>query len=115
MHAVEPIACGIGIALGNLTGFYPESGTKEYDLYGQGLILATRYEGLRKTLSEGEQHRSIIILQEIVFSGLRPELRESFVKVDLRERGLHVRDDPAAASVYFKYLAAGHKFKPKMA
>jgi class 3 adenylate cyclase len=50
-----PICCGIGIALDNVVGFYPDSGTKEYDLYGRAVILATRYEEMRKKLLK-EQH-----------------------------------------------------------
>ena len=50
----EPIYCGIGIAFGPVESFYPKSPPIEYDLFGHGIVLATRYEGMRKTLLEKE-------------------------------------------------------------
>jgi class 3 adenylate cyclase len=40
----RPIYCGLGIAYDVISGFYPDSGAKEYDLYGRAIVLATRYE-----------------------------------------------------------------------
>nr|AIA17440.1 7TM diverse intracellular signaling [uncultured bacterium] len=69
----EPVTCGIGISLDSISGFYPEFGTKEYDLYGRAIILATRYEGMRKFLFEKDAtSRSTIILQEKVLREPRP-------------------------------------------
>jgi class 3 adenylate cyclase len=104
LHANAPVACGIGIALGPLTGFFPESGTKEYDIYGQAIMLATRYENLRKTLFESEVTGSIIIIQEQVYQSLDPQHREGFVAMDLRESGFTVRDDPSATHLYYQIL-----------
>jgi class 3 adenylate cyclase len=104
LHANAPVACGIGIALGPMTGFFPESGTKEYDIYGQAIMLATRYENLRKTLFESEVTGSIIIIQEQVYQSLDPQHREGFVAMDLRESGFTVRDDPSATHLYYQIL-----------
>jgi class 3 adenylate cyclase len=104
LHADTPIACGIGIALDTMTGFYPEAGTKEYDLYGPALILATRYEGMRKTLFEAEKGRNILIIQEVVYQSLDPSHRSGFQAIDLKEVGVVVRDDPAATRLYYLFL-----------
>ena len=104
LHTPEPITCGIGIAIDNLTGFYPEAGTKEYDLFGPGLILATRYEGMRKVLFESEKQRSILIIQEMVYLTLDPQHREGFELLNLKEMGIVVRDDPSATKLYYRFL-----------
>jgi class 3 adenylate cyclase len=104
LHSEIPIACGIGIALDTLTGFYPEAGTKEYDIYGPALILATRYEGMRKTLFEANKGQSVLIIQEQVFQSLDPSHRNGFRVFNLQEAGLVVRDDPAATKLYYQFL-----------
>jgi class 3 adenylate cyclase len=104
LHSETSVACGIGIALDSLTGFYPEAGTKEYDIYGQALVLATRYEGMRKTLFEAEKGRSVIIIQEVVYQSLDPSHRAGFIPMDLKELGVVVRDDPAATKLYYQFL-----------
>lgn len=101
----EPITCGIGISLDSIVGFYPEFGAKEYDLYGRAIILATRYEAMRKTLfAEESSQESIIILQEKVFASLDPTLRTEFSMVDLKAQGLTVRDDPAATRLFVRFI-----------
>jgi len=104
LHSDSPIACGIGIALDTITGFYPEAGTKEYDLYGQALILATRYEGMRKILCP-ESQRSVLILQEKVYKSLNPSRRKGFVELNLKQQGIVVRDDSAATHIYYQFLS----------
>lgn len=104
LHSETPISCGMGIALDTITGFYPEAGTKEYDLYGQAIVLATRYEGLRKTLFEAEKGRSVLIIQEKVYQSLDPSHRAGFIAMDLKELGVVVRDDPAAVKLYYQFL-----------
>jgi class 3 adenylate cyclase len=104
LHTEIPTTCGIGIALDTITGFYPEAGTKEYDLYGQAIVLATRYEGMRKTLFEADKGRSVLIIQEKVFLSLDPSHRCGFASIDLKELGVVVRDDPAATKLYYQYL-----------
>lgn len=104
LHSETPICCGIGIALDTITGFYPEVGTKEYDLYGPAIVLATRYEAMRKSLFESEKGRSVLIIQEKVFQSLDPSHREGFNAMDLKEIGIVVRDDPAAVKLYYQFL-----------
>ncbi|WP_218109753.1 hypothetical protein [Oligoflexus tunisiensis] len=98
-----PICCGIGIALDSLSGFYPDSGAKEYDLFGRALILSTRYEGMRKLILK-DQGRSIMIIQEKVHISLDRELRKEFTEYELGEGGVVVRDDPAAKRLFYVHL-----------
>lgn len=104
LQAPEPVTCGIGIAIDTLLGFYPESGTKEYDLFGRGLILATRYEGMRKCLFESEKGHSILIIQELVYHNLDADRQNGFNVIDINELGVVVRDDPEAVRVYYKFI-----------
>ncbi len=100
----RPISCGIGIAYGSITGFYPEVGAKENDLFGEGIILATRYEGMRKILAKDHPDRSVVVLQEAVFRSLDEKLKFGFQEVDLKSAGIGVRDDSAAERLYWKIL-----------
>jgi class 3 adenylate cyclase len=100
----EPICCGIGIAFDDVIGFYPESGTKEYDLYGRAIVLATRYENMRKMILQNMAPSSIIILHEKVRGSLPRESMEGFVEYCLKDHGAVVRDDPAATRLYYKFL-----------
>jgi class 3 adenylate cyclase len=95
----EPIYCAIGLAHGSIEAFYPMIGAKEYDLYGPAIVLATRYEQLRKQLFSPEEAH-YIILQELVYESLTPELQAEFSCIDLKSRQLRVRDDDSAQRVY---------------
>ncbi len=97
-----PVHCAVGIAGGDLEGFYPESGTREYDLYGRAVILATRYEGMRKHLFQGGQvDASVLIVQEEIYLSLPTDLRRRFMEFDLTRHNLKVRDDPSARVLYY--------------
>jgi class 3 adenylate cyclase len=111
----DPVCCGIGIALDTLQGFYPEGGTKEYDIYGRALVLATRYEGLRKAILRGQKPRSIMICQKRVITSASKRLRGDFREIRLDEAGIVVRDDPAATLAYVQYLdnEAGFQYDDK--
>jgi class 3 adenylate cyclase len=95
------LTCGVGLALESIEGFYPASGTKEYDLYGKAIVLATRYESMRKAIAKENDPASIIILQERVYFSLTPEQRQVFELFDLESAKVVVRDDPAAKRLYF--------------
>jgi class 3 adenylate cyclase len=97
-----PIHCAVGIAGGDLEGFYPESGTREYDLYGRAVILATRYESMRKYLfRNGQVDASVLIIQEEIYLSLPTDLRRRFAEFDLVRHNLKVRDDPSARVLYY--------------
>ncbi len=99
-----PIACGIGIAYGHVSGFYPPSGTKEYDLFGRAIVHATRYEAMRKSLFIGHEGRSVIIIQEKVFTHLTDGSKAQFQSLNLEAQQAMVRDDGEAKVLYFQFL-----------
>jgi class 3 adenylate cyclase len=102
----RPIHCGLGIAYDGISGFYPESGAKEYDLYGRSIVLATRYEAMRKFLFAPNPGSSVLIIQERVWSSLKSEDRQDFIKVELEEHSISVRDDPLAVRLFYRRLDA---------
>ena len=95
----EPIYCSMGIAFDHILGYFPRTGTKEYDVFGRSIVLANRYESLRKELYR-DLDGSIILLQDLCHKSLGPSLASEFQKVDLKEIGLQVRDDPEARFVH---------------
>ncbi|SMF43007.1 7TM diverse intracellular signaling domain-containing protein [Pseudobacteriovorax antillogorgiicola] len=101
----HPIYCGIGVVHGPVQSFFPDSSPIEYDLFGHGLTLATRYEEMRKfILKETGKKGNIIILQRHVFESLPPEMQNDFVRFDLTHGDAYVRDDPGAMVLYYRIL-----------
>jgi class 3 adenylate cyclase len=98
----EPIHCGIGIAADVISGFYPESGAKEYDLFSRAIVLATRYESMRREIFKSRPPGNIIILQERLFMSLDSKARQDFRVFDLQSNGVIVRDDPSAIRLYYR-------------
>ncbi|MFW7381559.1 MAG: 7TM diverse intracellular signaling domain-containing protein [Oligoflexus sp.] len=96
-----PVFCSIGIATGELEGFFPESGIKDYELLGKPLILATRYEKARYQVFEHSKPQSIVILQKAVYEYLGQELRRQFFEFDLTEANFRIRDDADAQTFYY--------------
>ncbi|MFW7377662.1 MAG: adenylate/guanylate cyclase domain-containing protein [Oligoflexus sp.] len=100
----RPIHFGIGLAMGDIYAFYPETGTKEYDVHGKAVILATRYEQMRKFLVKIKKDASFIIIQEDVYLSLPADIRRQFECLNLEEHMIAVRDDPDADRIYVSYL-----------
>ena len=101
----EEVFCGIGISLGTIAGYYPKSGIKQYDLYGDAIVHATRYEAMRKQLfGAGVAKGNIIILQEQVYTNLSSELKSKLIKYNLKD--MSVRDDPKAKNLYYKVVGS---------
>ncbi len=66
------------------------------------MILATRYEGMRKHLFQGGQvDASVLIVQEEIYLSLPTDLRRRFMEFDLTRHNLKVRDDPSARVLYY--------------
>ena len=97
----EPLYCCIALAMDNISGFYPSGGTRSYDLYGRSIILATRYETMRKVMFPSGLTGSVLIAQERVFFSLAAAERSKFIKYSLRENHAVVRDDTAAEALYY--------------
>ncbi|MDQ3230652.1 MAG: hypothetical protein M3Q07_02445 [Pseudobdellovibrionaceae bacterium] len=81
----EPVHCSIGMDAGVIEGFYPNTGTKEYDLYGQSIIVANRYEGLRKYIFE-QVDFDILIIQDEVYQRLPHEMQKNLPPSILPQR-----------------------------
>ena len=95
--------CSIGIACGRVKGLFPKVGIKTYDLYGDPLVLATRYEAFRKKLFEGKNSAcNIITVQDKVFQNLSPHLKHDFRKFTLEK--FHIRDDASAKQLFYREI-----------
>jgi class 3 adenylate cyclase len=105
----ERINCGIGISYDSLFGFYPQAGAKEYDLYGRAIVLATRYESMRKVILKSSDKVNLLIIQERVYKSLTKNLREKFIAFDLKKENFEVRDDPSAEVLYYAILSGAEE------
>ena len=95
--------CGVGIAYGEVTGYFPTIGVKQYDIYGDAIVHATRYETMRKHLFEnGLEMGHIIIMQDKAYEQLSDKFKAEMKWFDLR--GYKVRDDEDASGLYYKLI-----------
>ena len=99
------VFCSIGLAYDRLEGYFPTVGTVEYDVYGRAVVLATRYEGLRKLLFPDGVKGHVITLQEQVYQQLSAERQQDFITLDLAARRLSVRDDAQAATLAYRVIS----------
>ncbi|SMF69698.1 7TM diverse intracellular signaling domain-containing protein [Pseudobacteriovorax antillogorgiicola] len=92
--------CTAGLAKGDVLSFFPSSEPVDYDLFGEALILATRYEEFAMKLGKS-RHLSadILAVQSEVFEAL-PSQSIDLEKIDLNELGFQVRNDPNAKTCY---------------
>ena len=88
----------------HISGFFPESGTKSYDLFGRAVILATRYEAMRKLLFPTKLEHSVIILHERVFASLDLDQHPRFIRYQLKLNNTVVRDDPSAEHLFYQKI-----------
>lgn len=104
----EPVHCAIGVAKGPARAYFSKSGAIRHDLWGKGLIWATRYERLRDPLFRilDLEPSSMIIIDQRVFSELSPVSRREFTVLNLGDIGLSVRDDPEATQIAYHYFAS---------
>jgi class 3 adenylate cyclase len=94
--------CSIGIASGLVHSFYTRVGIKVYDVYGQPLVMARRYEEFRKQyrLQNPVPDGDIICVQARTLESCPPELQKKFQRLDLDVVKLKIRDDSEARHVY---------------
>ena len=100
-------ACGfgVGIAGGEVGGYFPRSGIMQYDLYGMPVVLATRYEAMRAQFkSRMEKDQSIVIVQNSIFDKLPFEIKSRFTRFELSDQSLKVRDEPDAKYLWYKLV-----------
>lgn len=96
------VYCSVALAKGELNAYFPSIGTKEYDVHGRGVILATRYEAMRKSMFPDGCRAHLITLHEAVFKELSASDQSQFKVLNLKESGFIVRDDEAANFLYYR-------------
>lgn len=116
----RPIKAAIGLAYNSIQGTFQSAGIRSYDLYGDAIVQAAKYEELRKqpelwSLFSAQAARSgfesfhVLIVQEVVYNSLSPSYRDLFAEVDLGEMrfsqsGAEMLYDPEARYLYFYVL-----------
>ena len=99
----DDIFCGCGIAFGPVETFYPDSSPVDYDAYGRGIVLAVRYESMRKSVLEAlNLQGNILILSETVFENIESNKKQDFSRFDCKKHDVWVRDDDDATCLYYK-------------
>ncbi|MEX0964415.1 MAG: hypothetical protein WDZ52_10310 [Pseudohongiellaceae bacterium] len=116
----RPIKAAMGLAYNSVQGTFQSGGIRSYDLFGDALIQASKYEELRKQpvlweiFSEhardlGLEHFNILIVQEFVYNSLSPSYRDLFIEIDFKDERLvqgkfHMMYDNEARYIYFHVL-----------
>lgn len=111
----HPIKAAMGLAYNSVQGTFQSSGIRAYDLFGDALIQAYRYEEMRKVpviaaqirdyaQSVGLQHYNILIIQEVIYNSLCSRYKQMFNAIDLHAINYHMPQDPDARYVYFHVL-----------
>ncbi|SMF16727.1 adenylate/guanylate cyclase domain-containing protein [Pseudobacteriovorax antillogorgiicola] len=96
--------CSIGIGIGSVVGDFPTSGLKTYDLYGAGIIKATRYESTRKPLLKhlSVSNTHVIIIETTVWECLEEEVQQNLKEYALEK--FKVRDHQDVKCLYYQLL-----------
>jgi hypothetical protein len=92
----RPIKGAMGLAYNSVQGTFQSGGIRSYDLFGEALIQASKYEELRKqprlwdlfcskAKEQGLDHFNVIIVQEVVYNSLSPSYRDLFVEINLTD------------------------------
>jgi len=110
-----PIKAAMGLACNDVQGTFQSSGIRAYDLFGDALVQADRYEELRKNpviagiirehASELDlSHYNILIIQATIHQALSQPYQRLFREVDLAAVNVSIPQDPDATHVYFHLL-----------
>jgi hypothetical protein len=116
----RPIKGSMGLAYNSVQGTFQSGGIRSYDLFGEALGQAAKYEELRKhpvlwdifcehARELGLENFNILIVQEFVYNSLSNSYRDMFAEIDLTDKRLVERDfqlmyDTEAKYIYFKVL-----------
>lgn len=116
----RPIKAAMGLAYNSVQGTFQSGGIRSYDLFGDALIQAAKYEELRKqpvlwdifsqhAREKGLEEFNILIVQEFVYNSLSPSYRDLFTEIDLKDerltrRDFHMMYDNEARYIYFHVL-----------
>ncbi|NRA63198.1 MAG: hypothetical protein HRU19_01875 [Pseudobacteriovorax sp.] len=104
MSETNPIHCSVGIAKGPVKAYFSGSGAIRHDLWGRGVVLATRYEEMRREVFRILEipSESIICVQNDLFQTLTEQTQADFQMVPLRPHGVTVRNQPDADALAVK-------------
>jgi class 3 adenylate cyclase len=91
--------CSIGMARGSIQGFFTVSGIRSYELFGDSIVLATRYESLRKQWP-APRPGHMITMPTRMFESLSPRLKPYFQKQSLGPGAALIRNDAEADAFY---------------
>ncbi|WP_176736797.1 7TMR-DISM family protein [Oligoflexus tunisiensis] len=95
----------IAIAFGEVEAYYPSAGVVEYNMFGRGIVLADRYEKLRKgALRQLKFSGNLLVIDDRIFQMLSPTSQALFQRFDVDSRHHTIRDDEQAHCFYFKEL-----------
>ena len=116
----RPIKAAMGLAYNSVQGTFQSGGIRSYDLFGEALIQASKYEELRKqpvlwdiftrhANDLGLVDFHILIVQEVVYNSLSPSYRDLFVEIDLhgeelKRNNFQMMYDNDAKFIYFHIL-----------
>lgn len=117
----KPIKGAMGLAYNSIQGTFQSGGIRAYDLFGDAIIQAAKYEELRKNPLVWElitdrakelelEHFNLMIIQEVIYNSLSPEYRDIFIEVDFSskrfaEQNFQMLYDNDAKFFYFHVLA----------
>jgi class 3 adenylate cyclase len=96
-----PVYCAMGLAMGPVTAFYPQVGTKDFQLYGKGIVLANRYESARNMLFKYIPQQDVISVQADVYNRLTDDEQQMLQRFDLKRHGETIRDDGDQQAVFY--------------
>lgn len=102
--AAKSIKLAVGIAEGEVEGFYPSSSPKVFDIRGESIILASRYEAHRKSLpAHYLEKKHIILVQKRAFDMLSEEHAASFQRMTIDGNEIRpVRGDSSAKEFFIR-------------
>ena len=100
------INCSIGIASGEVKAYFSKSGSIRHDLWGKAVVLATRYESMRRVIFSQLElaEQDILIVQHDVYKVLPPAERHKFTQLLLDDQTFRVRDDAGATCLSYRLL-----------
>jgi hypothetical protein len=104
--SAERTYCSLGLAKGPIQGFFTVSGIRSYELFGDSIVLATRYESLRKQWP-AERAGHMITVQSRLYECLEPHHQRFFHKHKLGPGMGAIRNDADADAFYRGIFAPG--------
>jgi len=114
---LRPIKAAIGLAYNSIQGTFQSAGIRSYDLNGEAIVQAAKYEELRKrpelwdlfskhAAKMGIEYFHLLIVQEVVYNSLSSSYKDLFVEIDLTDPRVFTGEedmcyDTEARYVYF--------------